>query len=68
MTTKQETPKPILMRWLFAMVPFGLVGIIDLIRAWHKRDLTDAIVVGLIFFIAAPLFSMWWHRQDWTHE
>jgi len=68
MTTKQETPKPILIRWLFAAVPFGLVGIIDLIRAWHKRDLTDAIVVCLIFFIAAPLFSMWWHSQDWTHE
>jgi hypothetical protein len=68
MTTKQETLKFTLRRWLFAVAPFGLVGIIDLIRAWHKRDLTDAIVVCLIFFIAAPLFSIWWYRQDWMHE
>ena len=68
MTTKQETSKSILRRWLFAMVPFGLVGIIDLVRAWHKRDLSEAIVVCLIFFIAAPLFAMWWYRQDWMHE
>ena len=68
MTTNQETSKSILRRWLFAVVPFGLVGIIDLVRAWHKRDLTDAIVVCLIFFIVAPLFSMWWSGQDWTHK
>jgi hypothetical protein len=68
MTIKQETPKFTLRRWLLAVAPFGLVGIIDLILAWYKRDLTDAIVVCLIFFIAAPMFSIWWSRQDWMHE
>jgi len=68
MTTKQETFKSILRRWPVAVLLFVLLGIIDLIRAWHKRDLADAIVVCLIFFIGAPLLSMWSHRQDWTHK
>jgi hypothetical protein len=68
MTMKQEISKSILRRWIFAVVPFVLVGLIDLIRAWHKGDLADAIMVCLIFFIAAPCLSIRWHKQDWTHQ
>ena len=68
MTTKQETPKFTLRRWLLAVAPFGLVGMMDLVRTWHKRNLSEAIIECLIFFIAAPLISIWWYRQDSMHE
>jgi len=54
-------------RWIPAIAPLLFVGSIDLIRAWRKHDLTEAIVVCLIFFVGGPLFSLWWQKQDWNH-
>jgi hypothetical protein len=38
------------------------VGVIDLFEAYRRRDLSDAIVVVVIFFIAMPMFALWRSR------
>ena len=38
------------------------VGVIDLFEAYRRRDLSDAIVVVVIFFIAMPMFALWRNR------
>jgi hypothetical protein len=39
-----------------------IVGFIDLLRAYWRRDLFDAIVVIIIFFIVGPGVTLWLHR------
>jgi hypothetical protein len=65
---KQESQIFARRRWLPAVAPLIFVGSIDLIRAWYKHDLAEAVIVCLIFFVVGPLFSLWWQKQDWTHE
>jgi hypothetical protein len=42
------------------------IGVIDLIRAWYKHDLVDAIVVAFVFFFVTPLLVIWMSKYDWT--
>jgi hypothetical protein len=52
-------------------VPFFItvlagVGVIDLIRAWHKHDLKDMLVVVLVCFVVTPMLVVWISKHDWT--
>jgi hypothetical protein len=43
-----------------------VVGAIFLFKAYRRHDPVDAIVVVLIFFIAAPAFVLWARRLPST--
>jgi hypothetical protein len=44
------------------VIPFFMVGIVDVVKAVHKNDVGDAIVSATLWCVAAPLW-VWWTRK-----
>jgi len=40
-----------------------LMGTLKVISAYRNDDLKDALTVVSIYFVAAPLFALWWLRR-----
>jgi hypothetical protein len=50
-----------LARSAITICPF--IGLMDLIQDYRRSNYRDAIVVVCLYFVAFPLFSIWWTRK-----
>jgi len=41
----------------------AVVGLINLILAYRARNVINAAVAGVVWFVIAPVFTVWWVRN-----
>lgn len=46
-----------------AVLPFAVVGIIDITKALHHHDVADVAVSAIIWLLLAPLGYIWFYRK-----
>jgi hypothetical protein len=46
-----------------AIIIGPFIGLVDLIQDYRRSDYRDAIVVICLYFVAFPIFSIWWTRK-----
>jgi hypothetical protein len=44
------------------IIPLAFVGAVDCIRALRNHDFSEAIAVGVIFFVICPLVAIFTHN------
>ena len=55
-------------RVLLVIVPLLLVGMIDIIKAYHSGNTGELIAVAIIFFVIMPAVALWWDRIKYRVE
>jgi len=46
-----------------ALIIGPFIGLMDLIQDYRRSNYRDAIVVVCLYFVAFPLFSIWWTQK-----
>ena len=46
-----------------AIIIGPFIGLMDLIQDYRRSNYRDAIVVVRLYFVAFPIFSIWWTRK-----
>ena len=46
------------------IVVFGLMTIIDIMRAVFRRRFSDLVPLGLLWLFVGPFLYLWWHRNN----
>ena len=46
-----------------AIIIGPFIGLMDLIQDYRRSNYRDAIVVVCPYFVAFPIFSIWWTRK-----